>query len=516
MDRILILDFGGQTTQLIGRRIRSLGVFSEIVPGNSRLVDILHGDVKGLILSGSPHSSLNKDAPFPDETILDCGLSILGICYGFQQIALQSGGEVEAGTVREYGRSRVSHDASDTLFADVPRTFLSWMSHGDCVSRVGNKFEVIAKSQKGHIAAARHLEKSIWGVQFHPEASHCEYGSQIFENFAIKICRAKKEWTLERYLETKIQDIRHSVGTRDVLLLISGGVDSTVVAALLLAALPRNRVHLMHIDTGLMRKDESSEVMQSLRKLGAMHLLFVDAKDRFLSALAGVEDSEQKRKIIGDTFIRVQEEEIARHLTGDFLLAQGTLYTDLIESGHGVGQHAQTIKSHHNVGTPLVEAKRKAGELLEPLNQLYKDEVRQLGELMGLPQDMVHRHPFPGPGLAIRIIWSITEERIKMLQEADAIYIQELKSRGLYENIWQAFCVLLPVRSVGVVGDARDYAHVLALRAVVSDDGMTADVFQFPNDDLLEISARITNEVPGIGRVVYDVSSKPPATIEWE
>ncbi|RLW68199.1 MAG: GMP synthase (glutamine-hydrolyzing) [spirochete symbiont of Stewartia floridana] len=516
MDSILILDFGGQTTQLIGRRIRSFGVFSEIAPGNGRLADILHGDVKGIILSGSPYSSLNEDAPVPDEAILDCGLPILGICYGFQQIALRSGGKVEAGTVREYGRSRVSHDASDTLLTGVPRNFLSWMSHGDGVSKAGEKFEVIARSKQGHVAAARHVAKSIWGVQFHPEASHCEYGSQILENFAIEICRAKKEWTLERYLETKIQDIRHSVGIRDVLLLISGGVDSTVVAALLLAALPRNRVHLMHIDTGLMRKDESSEVMESLKKLGAEHLHFVDAADRFLSALAGLEDSEQKRKIIGDTFIRVQEEEIDRHLRGGFLLAQGTLYTDLIESGHGVGQHAQMIKSHHNVGTPLVEAKRRAGELLEPLSQLYKDEVRQLGELIGLPQDMVHRHPFPGPGLGIRIIRSITGEKIKMLQEADAIYIQELKARGLYDKIWQAFCVLLPVRSVGVIGDARDYAHVLALRAVVSHDGMTADVFQFPTDDLLEISARITNEVPGIGRVVYDVSSKPPATIEWE
>lgn len=516
MDTILILDFGGQTTQLIGRRIRELGVYSEIAPGGSSVSELLHGGVKGIILSGSPYSAWEQGAAQPHESVFDCGLPVLGICYGFHQMTLLEGGQVESLPRREYGQSRVTHDKSDPLFASVPESFQSWMSHGDSVTGLGRGYKAVAESENGITAGASHVEKVRWGVQFHPEASHCEYGNRILENFAVGICSCEKEWSLEMYLEREIEKIRRETAGREVLLLISGGVDSTVAAALLLKALPRETVWLMYIDTGMMRQGESSEVAENLKSLGAENLLLIDAKDRFLRPLAGVEDPEKKRKIIGDTFIQVQEEEISKLLPKGYFLAQGTLYTDLIESGQGVGNQAQTIKSHHNVGTPQVQAKRAAGELLEPLAQLYKDEVRRLGEILGVSPAIVHRHPFPGPGLAIRIVSDITEEKLEILRAADTIYITELKARGLYEKIWQAFCVLLPVRSVGVTGDAREYAYVLALRAVVSRDGMTASVFEFPIRELLEISAKITNSVKAVGRVVYDVSSKPPATIEWE
>ena len=547
MDTILILDFGGQTTQLIGRRIRDFGVYSEIVPGDSPIEPYLNDNVKGLVLSGSPHSAWREGSPRPRPGVLTSGLPVLGICYGFHQLTLLDGGEVQPLPHREYGRSRVTLRGDNPLFAGVPGDFLSWMSHGDSVAVLGAGFGELAESEHGAVAAAAHREKPLWGLQFHPEADHCEFGSRILENFACGICGAAKEWTIEHYIEAEIAALRAKVAgpgaapvgeepagpvgsaapegegpagpegrRRDVLLLISGGVDSTVAAALLLKALPPRHVHLMYIDTGMMRAGETEEVSAGLRRLGAENLLIIDARRRFIDALSGITDPEEKRKIIGDLFIRVQQEEIPRHLPPDYLLAQGTLYTDLIESGAGVGDQAQVIKSHHNVGSPLVQAKRAAGELIEPLERLYKDEVRRLGERLGLPAAVVHRHPFPGPGLAIRILSDITEAKLDILRRADALYIQELRRRGLYDKIWQAFCVLLPVRSVGVTGDARDYGYVLALRAVASRDGMTADVYDFPAEDLLEISARITNDVKEIGRVVYDISSKPPATIEWE
>ena len=516
MDTILILDYGGQTTQLIGRRIRDFGVYSEIAPGEADLKDILHDGVKGIILSGSPHSSWEEGSPSPDPAVLKCGLPILGICYGFHKLTIMDGGDVKPLPHREYGRSRVRHTGDDPLFAGIPVDFLSWMSHGDSVAVLGRSFVSVAESENGVPAAAARIDKPVWGVQFHPEASHCEYGMELLENFACGICGARKEWTLDQYVDQETERIRDKAGEKDVLLLISGGVDSTVAAALLLKALSHSQVWLMYIDTGMMRKGETHEVEASLRGLGAENLLVIDAKDRFLRPLAGVVDPEKKRKIIGDAFIKVQEEEIAKHLPAGYLLAQGTLYTDLIESGKGVGNQAHVIKSHHNVGTPLVQAKREAGELVEPLERLYKDEVRRLGLLLGVSGNVVHRHPFPGPGLGIRILSDVTEEKLRILREADAIYIEELKRRGLYDEIWQAFSVLLPVRSVGVTGDARDYGYVLGLRAVVSRDGMTADVYDFPTGDLLEISAKITNSVREVGRVVYDISSKPPATIEWE
>lgn len=541
MDTILILDFGGQTTQLIGRRIRDFGVYSEIVPGDSPIEPCLNDNVKGLILSGSPHSAWREGSPRPRPGVLTGGLPVLGICYGFHQLTLLDGGEVQPLPHREYGRSRVTLRGDNPLFAGVPGDFLSWMSHGDSVAVLGAGFGELAESEHGAVAAAAHREKPLWGLQFHPEADHCEFGSRILENFACGICGAARKWTIEHYIEAEIAALRAKVAgpgapagpvgsaapegeepagpegrRRDVLLLISGGVDSTVAAALLLKALPPRHVHLMYIDTGMMRAGETEEVSAGLRRLGAENLLIIDARRRFIDALSGITDPEEKRKIIGDLFIRVQQEEIPRHLPPDYLLAQGTLYTDLIESGAGVGDQAQVIKSHHNVGSPLVQAKRAAGELIEPLERLYKDEVRRLGERLGLPAAVVHRHPFPGPGLAIRILSDITEAKLDILRRADALYIEELRRRGLYDKIWQAFCVLLPVRSVGVTGDARDYGYVLALRAVASRDGMTADVYDFPAEDLLEISARITNDVKEIGRVVYDISSKPPATIEWE
>ncbi|MCG8453088.1 MAG: glutamine-hydrolyzing GMP synthase [Spirochaetales bacterium] len=516
MDRILILDFGGQTTQLIGRRIRDFGVYSEIAPGTSEIADILTPDVKGIILSGSPHSSWEEGTPQPDPALFDCGLPLLGICYGFHQITRFDGGVVKPLPHREYGRSQVQVVQNDPLFEGIEAPFDSWMSHGDSVDAPGRNHDVIAVSENGVPAAIAHRDKMIRGVQFHPEASHCEHGTKILENFAVGICGCQRQWTLEQYIERQRSELQQQAAEKDVLLLISGGVDSTVAAALLLKALPAERVWLMYVDTGMMRKGESDEVAKNLKALGAKNLLLIDAKDRFLQPLSGVEDPEKKRKLIGDAFIRVQEEEVAKHLPPGYLLAQGTLYTDLIESGMGVGKNAQVIKSHHNVGTPLVRAKRDAGELIEPLDQLYKDEVRRLGLMLGVDPAIVHRHPFPGPGLAIRILSDITEEKLEILREADAIYISELRQRGLYDQIWQAFSVLLPVRSVGVTGDARDYGFVLGLRAVTSSDGMTADVYDFPTKDLLEISAKITNSVKQIGRVVYDISSKPPATIEWE
>jgi GMP synthase (glutamine-hydrolysing) len=517
MEKIVILDFGSQTTQLIGRRIREAGVYTEIIHGDSPLTpDILTPEVKGIILSGSPYSSYEADAPKPDPAVYETGLPVLGICYGFQRMTMDTGGDVRPLAKKEYGRSRIHFREKNPLMEGVPDLFTSWMSHGDSLHKMGDGFELIAESEHGLPAVGYNRKRNFYGLQFHPEVTHTDFGSRILENFVKGICGAAADWSMDEYIFLKKQEIRAQVGQSKVLLLISGGVDSTVTGALLLKILDPDQVHLMYIDTGLMRKGESDEVASNLKKLGARHLQLIDARSRFLERLAGVEDPEKKRKIIGDAFINVQEEEIRKSLSGDYFLAQGTLYTDLIESGKGVGKHAGVIKSHHNVGTPLVEEKRKKGHLVEPLNMLYKDEVRKLGHLLGIDDKIVHRHPFPGPGLGIRILGEVTEEKCRILRDADKIYIDELHRRNLYDKIWQAFSVLLPVRSVGVTGDSRKYGYVLSLRAVVSIDGMTADVYNFPFQDLMEISSLITNTVHDIGRVVYDVSSKPPATIEWE
>lgn len=516
MEKIIILDFGSQTTQLIGRRIREMGVFCEIYPGQEKITHELLTGVTGVILSGSPYSVYEEGAPKPDPKVYDLDVPVLGICYGFQRVTQDNGGKVAPLAKREYGRSKISFQMESPLLKDIPNGFVSWMSHGDSLDEMAPGFDLVALSEHGLPAIGYSSSMNIFGLQFHPEVTHCEYGIKILENFVVGICKTPRNWSMDKYLEEEGKKIRHKVGEQKVLLLISGGVDSTVAGGFLLKALDASQVYLMYIDTGMMRKGESDEVARNLKKLGAEHLMLIDARDRFLEPLKGVSDPEEKRKIIGDRFIHVQEEEISKHIQGDYYLAQGTLYTDLIESGKGVGKNAQVIKSHHNVGTPLVEAKREAGLIIEPLEMLYKDEVRKLGTLLGISDDIVHRHPFPGPGLGIRILGEVSEEKCRILRDADYIYIDELKKRGLYGEIWQAFSVLLPVRSVGVAGDAREYGYVLALRAVVSRDGMTADVYPFPTKDLLEISSLITNSVKEIGRVVYDISSKPPATIEWE
>jgi GMP synthase (glutamine-hydrolysing) len=517
MDTILILDFGSQSTQLIGRRVRELGVFSRIVNGDSPLESMDLRGVKGVIFSGSPYSVYEAGSPAVDARIYGAGVPILGICYGLHRMCVDHGGSVASLGRKEYGRARIELEGSSPLFTRLPgRSFLSWMSHGDSVTVPPSGFTVIGRSDSGIPAVLADEARRMWGVQFHPEVSHCEHGTEVLESFIADICGAKREWNMQTFLAAEREELVKRVGGRPVVLLISGGVDSCVVAALLLKSLDPSRVHLMYIDTGLMRQNESEEVITSLQTLGARHVHAVDASERFYAALAGVEEPEEKRRIIGDMFMRVQEEEIRSLGIRDSFLAQGTLYTDLIESGRGVGTKANVIKTHHNVRSPLVEAKRAEGLIIEPLSALYKDEVRKLGLALGLPHSIVGRHPFPGPGLAVRILGAVTRGKCDLLRRADALFISELRSRGLYDGIWQAFCVLLPVRSVGVSGDMRKYGNVLALRAVAALDAITADVYPMPMTDLLEISSLITNRIPEIGRVVYDVSSKPPATIEWE
>ncbi|MDR1229869.1 MAG: glutamine-hydrolyzing GMP synthase [Spirochaetaceae bacterium] len=540
MERILILDFGSQTTALIGRRIRENGVYSEIIPGDSDLAAVDLADVKGIILSGSPESVYAEGARV-DQAVYTCGLPLLGICYGIQRMTADLGGEVAPLPKREYGPVPVTIDVAlggktppsaaaffARLMSDVGHssyaassasalTFTAWMSHGDTLTTLAPGFVQCGTSATGYPAVVYHHEKPWFGIQFHPEVTHCEYGTDLLRAFVFGVCGASGGWSMEHYLGELRETVRQRAGDRTVLLLISGGVDSSVAAALLLKSLPVSSVHLMYVDTGLMRKNETEEVEAALKRLGAEHLHIIRAEADFLSALAGKAAPEEKRNIIGDLFIKVQEREVARlGLPPDYMLVQGTLYTDLIESGKGVGSKAHVIKSHHNVASPLVAALRQEGRIIEPLERLYKDEVRALGRLLSLDEKMIGRHPFPGPGLAVRILGDITQEKCAILREADAIYCEELRRRGLYDQIWQAFAVLLPVRSVGVAGDERHYGYVLALRAVTSADGMTADVFPFPPKDLLEIAALITNTVPAIGRVTYDISSKPPATIEWE
>ncbi len=515
MDKIIILDFGSQTTQLIARRIRELGVFCEIYPGNSIINDDFLLDTKGIIMSGSPFSVYEKGAPKPDTGIYLTGLPILGICYGFQQMTVMNNGKVNSSITKEYGKASVSILQDTDLFNGVPSGFTSWMSHGDSLEILGDGFELIAESAN-HPAAGYNKKLNLYGLQFHPEVSHCDYGKEILSNFIYKICKIDKNWTMEQFSDQISTILKEKIKNNKVLLLISGGVDSSVVAGILLKSLPKENIFLMYIDTGLMRKNETLEIEIYLKSLGAQNIKIVDAAELFLHSLKGISDPEQKREIIGDLFIKIQEKELPVSIPENYFLAQGTLYTDLIESGKGVGENAKVIKSHHNVRSPLVEKKRNDGLIIEPLDKLFKDEVRKLGLSLGIDKRIIERHPFPGPGLAVRIIGDITVEKVRILQDADFLYINELKERNLYHKIWQAFCVLLPIKSVGVTGDAREYGYVLALRAIKSVDGMTADVFPFESIDLLEISSLLTNKIPEIGRVVYDISSKPPATIEWE
>ncbi len=515
MDRIIVLDFGSQTTQLIARRVRELGVFCEIYAGESVITKELLIDTKGIILSGSPFSVYEKGAPGPHSSVFVTGLPVLGICYGFQQMTVLNKGKVDSLINKEYGKAPVSILKDSELLNGVPDGFLSWMSHGDSLETLGENFNLIAVSEN-HPAVAINYDLNLYGLQFHPEVSHCNFGIEILGNFIFRICKSHKNWNMNIFMDHKSKEIKKKVENNKVLLLISGGVDSSVVAGMLLRILPPENIYLMYIDTGLMRKNETAEIEVYLKSLGAKNIQIVSASSTFLGDLKGVSDPEKKREIIGDLFIKIQEKELPEGLSDNYFLAQGTLYTDLIESGKGVGVNAKIIKSHHNVRSPMVESKRNAGLIIEPLDKLFKDEVRRLGISLGIDPRIISRHPFPGPGLAVRIIGDITEEKVRILQEADSLYILELKKRDLYNEIWQAFCVLLPVKSVGVTGDAREYGYVLALRAIISVDGMTAEVYPFNTTDLLEISSLLTNTIPEIGRVVYDISSKPPATIEWE
>jgi len=527
MDQILILDFGSQTTQLIGRRIRDLGVYTEIIPGDTPIESHLTKDVKGIVLSGSPESVYDTGAA-PDKKLYDCGLPLLGICYGLQRMTYDLGGKVEPLPKTEYGRievkvSQTANGNCANFLKGFRPSFTAWMSHGDTLTKLAPGFKEYGSSATGYPAVVAHEQKPWFGLQFHPEVTHCEGGGEILGAFVFNVCGCDKNWSMEHYIEELGKSLKERAGDNPVLLLISGGVDSTVAGAALLKTLKSEQVHLMYMDTGLMRKDETEAVRANLEKLGAKNLHIIMCENEFLDALKGKAEPEEKRRIIGDLFITIQEREVARlKLPESYLLAQGTLYTDLIESGKGVGKKAHVIKSHHNVASPLVDAKRKAGKIIEPLDRLYKDEVRKLGRYIGVDEEIVRRHPFPGPGLAVRILGEVTREKCDILREADAIYIEELKNRrgssgkSLYDEIWQAFAILLPIRSVGVAGDVRKYGWVLALRAITSADGMTADVYPFETGDLLEISTRITNSVKEIGRVTYDISSKPPATIEWE
>jgi GMP synthase (glutamine-hydrolysing) len=508
---LLVLDFGSQYTQLIARRVRELGVYSEIHPFNYSIDKIKDQCPVGIILSGGPSSVYETNAPKPDQKIFDLGIPILGICYGLQLFADRMHGKVNSAARREYGKAELFIDDHNDLFAGLDASTAVWMSHGDALSQLPEGFEPIAHSHNAPICAIRHGEKKMFGVQFHPEVVHTPEGKKILGNFLFNVCGAKGNWTPASFVEKTEKEIRTRVGSSKVLCALSGGVDSSVLAMLLQRAVG-GQLHCVHINNGLMRKNESEQVVQTFRDTFHINLSSVDATDIFLSRLAGVDDPEKKRKIIGKTFIEVFEEE-AKKLSGAVeFLAQGTLYPDVIESVSFKGPSV-TIKTHHNVGGLPEKMNFK---LIEPFRELFKDEVRNIGRLLGVPADLIGRHPFPGPGLAVRILGDITKVKLDLLREADDIFIQELKRSNLYDEIWQAFVVLLPIRSVGVMGDDRTYENAVALRAVTSVDGMTADWAKIPNDILAHISNRITNELRGINRVVYDISSKPPATIEWE
>jgi GMP synthase (glutamine-hydrolysing) len=511
-DKIVVLDFGSQYNQLIARRIREFGVYSELHSNEMTLDEIKAlGDVKGIVFSGGPNSVYEDDAPKCDPAIFTAGIPILGICYGMQMVHHTLGGKVEPGESSEYGRTEIDVLSDKDLFADLPNKQTVWMSHGDKVTQLAPGFEVVASSENCPFAATANPEKGIYTLQFHPEVRHSEYGNDILKNFVFNIAKAEANWSMKDFIQTQKEAIREKVGNDKVLLGLSGGVDSSVVAALLHEAIG-DQLICMFIDHGLLRKGEAESVMETFGKNMNVNLVKIDAKDRFLSKLAGVSDPEKKRKIIGNEFVYTFAEEVQKLVEGEDIkwLAQGTLYTDVIESGT---KTAQTIKSHHNVGG-LPEDMQF--QLIEPLNTLFKDEVRALGAELGLPEEMVWRQPFPGPGLGIRILGDVTEEKIKIVQDSDAILREEIAKAGLQRDIWQYFTALTNMRSVGVMGDQRTYDYAVAIRAVTSIDGMTADWARIPYDVLDKIANRIVNEVDHVNRVVYDITSKPPGTIEFE
>ncbi len=508
-ETILVLDFGSQYTQLIARRIRELGVYSEIKPYNTPVDEIKITEPKALILSGGPASVWDDDAPTVDREVFELGMPILGICYGMQLTAQLLGGIVERSRVREFGPATLRITNGFDLLSGIPDKSDIWMSHGDRVLELPPGFESIAESENSPRAAMKNREMRIYGTQFHPEVVHTKFGREILSNFLFKIAGCEGMWTPKSFVETAIKDIRQRAGNATVICGLSGGVDSAVAAVIIQRAI-WDKLRCIFVDTGLLRLNEAEEVVESFRDMG-LNLVHVDAKERFLNKLRGVTDPERKRKIIGEEFVNVFEAEASKIKDARFL-AQGTLYPDVIESVSVKGPSA-TIKSHHNVGGLPEKMNLK---LIEPLRELFKDEVREVGRELGVPDEILGRHPFPGPGLAIRIIGEIDEERIGILRQADRIFIEEIKKGGVYDDIWQAFCVFVPVKTVGVMGDERTYENVIALRAVTSLDGMTAKWARIPYDLLEKISVRIINEVRGVNRVVYDISTKPPSTIEWE
>ena len=511
-DKIIVLDFGSQYNQLIARRIREFGVYSELHPHTLTLEEIkAFGDVKGIVFSGGPNSVYEENSFMCDPAIFESGIPVLGICYGMQMTHHMNGGHVKACDQKEYGRCEITIDTDSLIFKGLPKKQIVWMSHGDQVDQLAEGFVKDASSDTCTYAATSNPEKNIYTLQFHPEVRHSDYGIAMLKNFVFEVCKAEANWSMTNFIDMQIEKIRQTVGNDKVLLALSGGVDSSVVAALLHKAIGDQLV-CMFIDHGLLRKGEAEGVMETFGKNMNLNLYKIDAKERFLSKLDGVIDPEHKRKIIGNEFVYTFDEEAAKLAYGENIkwLAQGTLYTDVIESGT---KTAQTIKSHHNVGG-LPEDMQF--QLLEPLNTLFKDEVRALGQELGLPYEMVWRQPFPGPGLGIRVIGAITEEKLMMVRESDAILREEIAKAGLERDIWQYFTALTNMKSVGVMGDQRTYSYAIAIRAVTSIDGMTADWARIPYDVLATVSNRIVNEVPHVNRVLLDITSKPPGTIEFE
>ena len=507
-ERIVIVDFGSQYTQLIARRVRELNVYCDIYPFNK--IPDLDESIKGVILSGSPFSVRDTNAPQVDLNKIKGKIPILGICYGAQYIADNYGGEVLASEKREYGRANLSYiDPDFELLKDVPKDTQVWMSHGDTINKLPDEYQVTASTRDIEVGAYKNGKEPTFGIQFHPEVYHTLEGKTILKNFVVHICGCKQDWTPEVFAETTIRDLKKQLGNDKVLLGLSGGVDSSVTAVLLHQAIGTN-LTCIFVDNGLLRKNEFDKVLESYKDMG-LNVIGVDAKDKFYSDLKGVTDPEEKRKIIGRNFIEVFDQQ-AHKIQNIKWLAQGTIYPDVIESV-SVNGPSVTIKSHHNVGGLPEQMNLK---VVEPLRLLFKDEVRKVGESLGVKDELIHRHPFPGPGLGIRIIDDITPEKVHLLQEADDIFIQGLIEHNLYHKVWQAATILLPIQSVGVMGDERTYENVAALRAVTSTDGMTADWAHLPYEFLAEISSKIINRVKGINRVVYDISSKPPSTIEWE
>jgi len=524
---IVVLDFGAQYSQLIARRIREQKIFSVVLPFNASLEEIRSYSPVGIILSGGPSSVYDKDAPLADKSIFDLGIPVLGICYGLQFMVYALGGKVRPAAKREYGHATVEIQHSDSqLFQGLPKLLTVWMSHGDEAEELPPGFRLTAKTPNA-VAAIENAERKMWAVQFHPEVHHTPLGSDILRNFALGICGAKPSWTPQHFIDATVAQVKQQVGNGRAICGLSGGVDSSVAAVLVdralrddpgkpaLSGAEGSRLTCVFVNNGVLRKNEFEKVQQNLRDNLGLHLVAVDATDRFMKKLAGVTDPETKRKIIGNEFIEVFDDEAKRILKVEGKvewLVQGTLYPDVIES-RSVRGPSQVIKSHHNVGGLPETMKLK---LIEPLKDLFKDEVRRIGRDLGMPEDILQRQPFPGPGLAVRILGEVTKERADLLRECDEIVVGEIKKAGLYQKIWQSFAVLLPVMSVGVMGDQRTYAYTCAVRAVHSEDGMTADWVPLPYEVLKTISNRIVNEVRGVNRVVYDITSKPPGTIEWE